>query len=311
MLRSGSIALSGLLMLCCAANPVAAAEGGASAYILGIRGPGSGVTPPPGLFLSNQVYIYRGEIEGTIPLEGDRLIGRGDVTAIVNIPTLLWVTPLDVAGGRLGLTLTVPFGGVDIEGSLGPLALADQTVTVADPSLGAFLGWRHDEFHWQVGATAFVPLGDYQQGDLANVAKHRTSFDFFGTLSWIDPELGLDLTNVVGVTYNLENEATNYKTGTEFHWEGSLTKKFDIGISIGPAGYYYRQLEDDSGIGAVLGGFRGEAAAIGAVVGYDFKVGRLPVSAKLRYFHEVDTTNRFEGDVGFISLSAPLWVQGQ
>lgn len=291
------------------ANDALAAESGSGAYILGIRGPGAGVTPPPGVFVSNQVFTYSGDIERSIPFGDFEVLARGRADAIVNILTLQWVTPAEIAGGRLGFTLTVPAGTVEVEGSALGFTVNDDTTTFGDPSVGAFLGWRHANFHLQAGITAFLPIGGYDSTGFANVAKNRTAFDFFGALSWVDPGLGLDFTNIVGITYNLENEASNYKTGTEFHWEWALTKKFSNGLSFGPAGYYYQQLTDDSGRGAILGSFRGETVAVGGTLGYEFMIGRLPVSTRLKYYHEFESKNRLEGDAAFVTLSMPLWVQ--
>jgi hypothetical protein len=112
------------------------------------------------------------------------------------------------------------------------------------------------------------------------------------------------------MTFNRTNGATDYKTGNELHWEWAITKKFESGISIGPVGYIYSQRSGDSGPGAKLGPFQGYVAAIGGTVGYDFKLGVLPVSARVRYYHELETRNRLKGDAVFVSFSMPLWVAG-
>lgn len=78
------------LMLASAETPSAwAAESGAGAYVLGIRGAGAGVTPPEGLFFSNQVFVYRGDISGRLRFEGGSLVASARVSPLVNIPTLL------------------------------------------------------------------------------------------------------------------------------------------------------------------------------------------------------------------------------
>lgn len=305
---TSSAALTFALLLASGAA-AEAAEGGSGAYILGIRGPGAGITPPPGVFLSTQVYSYGGKIEGRVPVEGGTVNANGNLDALVAIPTLLWVTPFEFAGGRLGLSATVPYGRAALDGQVGPFSLSDSVTTFADPSFSAFLGWRAGNVHWQLGVTGFAPIGDYTRGALANIAKHRGALDVFGSLTLVSPQWGLDFTNTLGVTFNTANKATDYKTGNEFHWDWSLTKKFAGGISIGPTGYFYKQLTDDSGSGAVLGGFRGEVWAVGATVGYEFNVGRLPVTTRLRYFHEIETRNRFQGDSVFVGVSMPLWVQ--
>jgi hypothetical protein len=285
-----------------------AAESASGAYVIGLRGPGAGVTPPPGLFFSNQLYLYQRDIGGRVPISGFTLQGRAKVRAAVSIPTFLLVTPAEIAGGRIGLTLTVPYGRVAVRGFLGPLYARDGISTFADPSVGAFLGWRAGDVHLQVGATAFLPIGDYREGELANTAKNRGALDVFAALTWTEPTFGLDVSNVIGLTFNRKNPTTDYRTGTEFHWEWSVSKTFDNGVSIGPAGYVYRQLSGDSGSGARLGDFRGEVWAVGAGLGYAFKIGPLPVTTRLRFFHEVQTERRLKGNAAFLSVAFPLWV---
>jgi hypothetical protein len=298
-----ALALSGL------GGTALAAEGGSGVYLLGARGQGAGITPPPGLFFSDQTIIYDASANASIALEGGD-IGIG-VTAspIVNIPTMLWVTPTEFLGGNLGFSATVPFGVMDIGATVAPFgSIEDSIFTVADPSLGAFVGWHEGDIHWQLGVTSFLPIGDYRKGKIANVAKHRLAADVYGALTWFEPESGIDFTNIVGVTFNAENEATDYRTGTEFHWESSLTKKFGGSFYAGAVGYYYNQMTGDSGAGAALGDFKGEIAAIGATAGFDFVLGQTPVSTRLRYYHEFNATNRLEGDAVFLSTSFPLWI---
>jgi len=289
----------------CAAD---AAESASGAYLLGLRGPGAGVTPPPGLFFSNQFYAYRGDIGGRVPIYGFTLQGRAKVRAAIAVPTFLLVTPAEIAGGKLGFTLTAPYGRIQVSGNLGPLYVRDSATAFADPSVGAFLGWKAGDFHLQIGATAFLPVGDYRESDLANTARNRGALDVFAAATWQEPTLGLDVSHVVGLTFNRRNPATDYRTGTEFHWEWSVAKTWENGLSVGPAGYYYRQISGDSGPGARLGAFRGEVWAIGGGVGYTFKVGAAPVTMRLRVFHEVQTERRLKGNSAFLGVSFPLWV---
>jgi hypothetical protein len=216
---------------------------------------------------------------------------------------------VQIGSARLGASLTVPFGYNEVSGVVGLFRLEDDIFTVGDPSVGLFLGDRAGDFHWQLGVTGFLPIGDYQEGELANIAKHRAALDVYGALTWIEPTSGIDVSNVLGVTFNAKNQSTNYRTGNEFHWEWAVSKKFESGVSLGAIGYYYKQLTDDSGEGALLGGFRGEVTAIGVMAGYDFLVGRAPVSAKVKYYHELESKNRLKGDAVFLTLSAPLWVK--
>ena len=85
---------------------------------------------------------------------------------------------------------------------------------------------------------------------------------------------------------------------------------FPKGLTLGVAGYYYDQVTGDSGSGDPLGSFKGRVTAVGPFLGYDFKMRGRPVSAKLRWLHEFDVTNRLEGDVGVLNVAFPLGGSG-
>jgi hypothetical protein len=198
--------------VCLAATSSFAAEGASGAYLLGVRGQGSGITPPPGVFFSHQTVIYKADTQAKIPLENGSVGVNVEASPIVQIPTLVWVTPAEVLGGNLGFSATVPFGEMDIKANVGPLAIHDDIFTLGDPSIAGFLGWHADTLHVQAGVTGFLPIGDYHQGAIANVSKNRLAADVYAAVTWFDPQSGVDLSNIVGVTFNAENKATNYKT---------------------------------------------------------------------------------------------------
>ena len=299
-------ALAGVLL---ASGAAQAAEKGLGFYLLGSRGPMAGFTPPPGLFFQNDLYIYSGQAGRELQLPfGGEIIGEVEATAVLDLPTGVWVTPWQIAGGNLAFSATLPFGSLDVDASLGRLSVQDDVFTVGDPVVSGFLGWHSGNFHWQTGVAVNVPVGDYQAGEIANISFNRWGTDVFATGTWLDPTLGLDVSGAAGVTFNGENSATDYKTGTEFHLEGAVTKFLSKDLTIGLVGYYYKQLTGDSGSGARLGDFKGEVAAVGGTLGYNFQLGVLPVSARLKYFHEFAAENRLEGDAGFFTVSMPLWV---
>jgi hypothetical protein len=294
---------------------VFAAEGGSGVYLLGFRGPAAGVTPPPGVFFNNQIYYYFGaEANANFDLANDQVALNVDADAIIDLATAMWVTQHQVLGGNLGFSVTVPFGYLDISAQLANLTnISDDVFTIGDPFVSAFVGWHMGNWHLQTGVAVNVPIGDYQNGEIAQVAKHWWGTDVFAALTWLDPTTGIDISNTVGFTFNVENQETNYRTGTEFHWEWAVVKNFSPRFAAGLNGYYYKQLTDDGGSGKspLLGGFKGEVAAIGATATYNFQVGVIPVSTQVRYYHEFAAKNRLEGDVVFLSLTMPLWVPSE
>jgi len=296
---------------------VMAAEGGAGFYLLGSKGPTAAITPPPGVFFSNDIYIYSGDLGGGKALpSGGRLAVGVEGSAAIDVPTVLWILPEEVMGGHLGFSATLPIGwkntdaDVTLAGPRGGTAsgsISDPVFTVGDPVLGGLLGWEAGNFHWQTGLLVNVPIGDYQDGEISNIAFHHWGADVSVGGTWLDPTVGLDLSAVVGMTFNAENPATDYRTGNEFHFEWAAVQHFDEQFDAGLVGYYYDQVTGDSGAGATSD-FKGRVAAIGATVGWNFKAGELPVSARIKYFHEFAAENRAEGDAIYLTFSIPLSI---
>jgi hypothetical protein len=112
------------------------------------------------------------------------------------------------------------------------------------------LGWEAGNFHWQTGLLVNVPIGDYQEGEISNIAFHHWGADASASMTWLDPTIGLDLSASVGMTFNAENPSTDYRTGNEFHFEWAAVQHFNEQFDAGLVGYYYQQVTGDSGVGA-------------------------------------------------------------
>lgn len=77
---------------------------------------------------------------------------------------------------------------------------------------------------------------------------------------------------------------------------------FSETFAVGLHGFYLKQITGDSGDGAVLGGFKGEAAGIGPAALWTLKSDKIDVTFIAKWLHEYGTQNRLEGDyasVGF------------
>lgn len=303
--------------LCLAGAPTLAAEGGVGVYVLGSRGPLAGALPPPGLYFQNDLYYYKGSAAPTRTLPfNSQVIGDVRAEMVVNAPSVLWSTPLGIAGGNIAFALAVPFGGPTIDagfnvtntalGTIGARNLQDSVTTVGDPLLSALIGWHSGAFHWNAGVTVNVPIGAYRPGALANMAFHRWAVDFSAAVTWLDPKIGLDLSAAAGFTVNGRNPSTDYGTGTEFHLEVSAVQHLSRNFDIGLVGYYYRQISDDWGGGARLGGFRGQVMALGGTAGISFNVAEREVMTRVKVYREFDVRNRLQGTAAFFTVSLPL-----
>jgi hypothetical protein len=54
--------------------------------------------------------------------------------------------------------------------------------------------------------------------------------------------------------------------------------------------------------------YKGRVTAVGGTVGYTFTAGHTPISTRLKVLREVEVENRFQGTIGFVQVSFPLWV---
>ncbi len=296
-----------------------AAEGAAGFYLLGSKTTMAGYLPPPGTYVQDMNYFYSGSSDKTLDFAGVTISGGVDADVYYTLPVGLWVAPGKVLGGNFAFTVLAPIGwknvnaGVSLTGpGGGALAtnLNDEDAAFGDPVLGSSLGWHQGNYHWTIGTLVNVPVGYWQKGNLANIGFNRWAVDTTGALTWLDPKKGLELSTAVGFTYNFENYATDYKTGTEFHLEFAAVQNFSKTFGIGLNGYFYDQVTGDSGSGARLGAFEGRVMALGPAVNYNFELGKIPVSTNLKYFREFDVKNRLEGDAGYLTVTMPLQVDG-
>ena len=302
-----------------ALQSAAAAEAATGAYLLGFRGPLAGIIPPPGFYFEYDFYHYSGE------LGGGRVFQSGGVVAAnikqnsnINLATPLWVTPVEIFGGLLGFSVVVPFGEPTISAGtvlfsprLDRLVggrLTDSDFNVGDPFVSAFVGWHAGNFHWSLSLSGNIPSGAYEVGQLSNVALNRPAIDLTAALTYLDPVAGYELSVVPGVTFNFENPATRYITGDEFHVEWSASKYLTKEFTVGFVGFHYQQFTDDGGTGNRIGPFRGRVTALGGMLGYDFKIGQIPVTARVKVLQDVEVKNRFSGTTAFVSVAFPLWV---
>lgn len=302
-----------------APHPATAAENGIGFYLLGSRGPMAGYVPPPGLYLQNDFYFYDGKLgAGRSFPAGGRVTANVKSQARADFLTGTWVTPWQVLGGNFAIGAIVPFGRVGVTAGVEVAAprlgrrvgtsLKDKASLFGDPVMSATLGWHSGKFHWNGTVLVNIPVGDYREGELANLAFHRWASDVSGALTWFDPEIGVDLSATAGVTFNGKNNVTDYRTGTEFHVEWAATKSLSKEFSVGLVGYHYQQLTGDSGPGATLGDYKGRVTALGGTLAYTFTVGKTPISTRLKVFREFNTENRMQGTLGYVTVAMPLTI---
>jgi hypothetical protein len=292
-----------------------AVESGVGFYMLGAKGSMAGYTPPPGTYVIDYTYLYSGNMD--LSLLGGVLVTDIQAKAYLEVPTVLWVAPQKVLGGNVGFGVLVPFGRKDVQAAAElnlppPIGitlrgnLQDQDTAFGDPVAMATIGWNRGNWHWNLGVLINMPLGFWERRNLANIGFNRWGVDTTAAVTWLDPKMGLEISGAAGFTFNFENPDTDYKSGTEFHFEYAIMKNLSKEVAIGVTGYHYQQVTGDSGAGARLGAFEGRVSAIGPIINYNFVLDKTPVSTSVRWIHEFDAKNRAEGDVGLLTVTFPV-----
>jgi hypothetical protein len=286
-----------------------AAEYGFSSYGLGQTAFGAGVTPPPGTYVTTAIGFYDAKIGTTVEFGDPKVaVGAGaHVEFLSDALNGLYVFDHKVLGGSLGISATVPVGFVNIDAtvSVGPLSAQRSTEGggFGDVVSKAQLGWQYGDFSHTIYVQAVAPTGRYETGFNPIIGLHRPGIDTGWAFTLTDKVHQLQFNGALGVMYNFENTATDYKTGNESHFEWAIGREIMPGLVFGLVGYDYRQLTGDSGSGAVLGPFKGKVDAIGLGFSGTTLVGTTPVIVNMRTYREFDVENRWEGNSSMASVT--------
>ncbi|RYI02375.1 MAG: transporter, partial [Acetobacteraceae bacterium] len=305
--RRSCLATLILVFALLAARPGLAAEGATSFYLLGLHGPLAAVAPPPGVYFQNDAYIYSGRVNRTetLPFLGRVTAGaRADV--YLDLPTLLWQTPWQVAGGQIGITVTQPVGVERVVGRVigGGYELVEQgtRTSYGDLAVALPINWSFDRLHLSVTPSVNIPSGNYNSRALSNVALHRWAGDLSLATTWLDTTTGLEASAIAGLTLNGRNFATNYRTGTEVHAEVAVSQYFSKAFSVGVIGGYLQQITADAGLGDSLGDFKGRVFAAGGMASYAMPIASRDVLMRAKVLQEFNVQNRLSGTAGILSI---------
>jgi len=236
-----------------------------------------------------------------------------DGFAYLNLIRGFWITDSHgfLGSERFAMGIRVPIIHIDLDVTVEtPIGTLEANKVNAD--LGD-LGFMPASFYWQFGNFHFnlyelitAPTGVFDRNDFPNISRNQWSFDSVLAMSWIDlTSCGCEISLVPGFIANTEDLATKYQTGGEFHVDYMLNKFFFQALfGVGLQGSYYKQITGDSGTGALLGPFKGEASSIGPAILFRPVVAGKQTYFSAKWLHEYDVKNRFQGD--FYTLTGGL-----
>ncbi|MBK7973721.1 MAG: transporter [Deltaproteobacteria bacterium] len=320
MRRFVAVAVGCGVALACGAQPALAEEGGSGHYA-----PGSmasfidGVAPKPALLVRLNVLYYSGSAgaDRAIPIGGNTALGL-DATVVGYGLTTFWRPEIEL-GERwsYAMSLTIPLLSAEVSANAvveGPggggrtIGRSDSLVGLGDivfqPLMLNYTVSPDLSVNFRV--SLYAPSGSYEVGRLANTGKNFWTAEPTLALIYFGAENGREVSVFTGFDFNDENEATNYRSGNQFHVDGTLAQHLPLlgGVSgLGVSSYYYQQVSGDSGPGASLGDFKGLTAGVGPVVSYIRKLGGQDLMAELKWLREYHTENRVRGDTVFLKVA--------
>lgn len=308
----------GALLILLAAGRAPAEEGGTGHYFPGSISSFIDAVPATETFVARlNVVHYKGSVtaQEQLPFAGLTTLGA-EAESWGYALTLLWRPPLEL-GERwsYAMVVTVPYLTLEISANIINPALGGRSSSIAGLGdvllIPLMLNYSvNPDFNAEFRLGIYAPTGSYQAGRLANTGKNFWTLEPTLGLRYFGQKNGIEASAFFGLDFNSENEDTSYKSGTQFHIDGTLAQHFPLWGGLGGAGvsgYHYQQLSGDSGSGAVLGDFKGRSVGIGPVLSYAAKIGGYDNVAELKWLHEVETKNRLKGDTVWLKWVFKFW----
>jgi hypothetical protein len=301
------------LLLLVAALPQTgrAEEGGSGHYFPGtISSFMDGVSPTEVFILRLNALHYDGSFgaDRAVPIAGLAALDADVKSSAVGL-TFFWRPSWGGIGERwsYAMSATVPFLRVEVSADVsvpGRSELARRTDTesgLGDIVLSPLMLNYHvsDDLNVNGRLNVYAPTGDYEVGRLANLGKNYWTFEPTLGFMYLGKENGREASIFFGAGFNTENTDTDYRTGTQLHVDGTLAQRLPLWkglIGLGVTGYWYQQVEGDSGSGATFGSFEARTNGVGPSLTYSRAFARHRLAAELKWVHELGVRRRPEGN---------------
>ena len=135
----------------------------------------------------------------------------------------------------------MPFGYAGLEATIvgprgGAVRAQADTFNIGDTALIPLqLNWDVGDFSFKFAEVIYAPTGAYDVNETVNLGLNRWGFDTTVAASYFNLETGTEVSVAPGILFNTRNDATDYRTGTEFHLEFTanqfLSETFALGVS--------------------------------------------------------------------------------
>ena len=323
----GAVARAALVLALatCASGAPRADEGGVSVWLPGTFAALAAAPPAPGFYVIAEPYVYAGTSSGSKSFpRGGYLAAQVDAQVAVMIATVGYAPESPVLGGQLlagvayagGFASAEALGAVPIGSLVAPKDISSSITSGSDLYPIALNYWNSGYHNWMAYILGDIAIGPYDPQRLVNIGSGHYAVDVGAGYTYLNTTTGLQLSGVVGFTFNFENNHTSYTNGIDSHLDWSVAQFLSDVFYVGPAGYVYWQLTADTyptaGIegaarSAILGTFQSGVASLGGEAGAVIKVGSMQGLLSVRGYWEFWAQNRLKGYSIFTVLNIPVF----
>jgi hypothetical protein len=306
LLTSRTVPLLAIFLII-SSTPVLAEEGSA-----GHVAPGGVATlidaapSRPGWVLETMYVNYDGSFDASkeLPIGGQLSVGL-DAKVDALVLGALYTVKNKFLGAHYSFGAFVPYTWMDVRGEVNQQNRRETVEGIGDITLiPLMLAWKENTLQYTASLAVYAPTGDYTAGALANLGLNYWTIDPTVGIAYNNPETGLNFGAYTGITFNTENSATNYDSGSMFHLEGSVQQLLPLGkgyMGLGLAAFFFQQVTGDSGAGARRD-FKGKTAGIRPVINYILPAGSDNWVFEAKWLPELSTKNRLKGDFYWVKL---------
>ena len=260
-----------------------------------------GHIPGPGVYFFNYLQVYRSRSlrDG----EGDKLPTNLTLRSVASVYQIAWPTRISLAGGNLGFTAILPVVKITTEDPGGIPPTVNPGV-LGDLTAGPSILWLNRKmfgkplFH-RLELTGTFPTGSFDKRYVINTSSHLYTFTLNHALTWyFTDKWSVSTRN--HISYNTRIVNSSARPGVFYNLNYSLERVIVKNINVEIAGYYLKQIEQDSYSGDHnyyqhrfgINDTREEVLAIGPGLSWLAPAG-LFMEGKLLF--ETGAKNRFKG----------------
>jgi hypothetical protein len=259
-------------------------------YPAGVEGIKAASLPPPGWYLRDYNYLYlANDFPGGPP--------DFDLTAYVQAPRLIWISPFKVLGAYYGADVLVPFVYQDVEVG----TFQEDEFGLGDVFVEPItLSWHLNRFDVSLGYGFWAPSGDSDLAHPASPGKgYWTHMLTAGATWYLDADKTWAISALNRYEINQENPDADLTPGQVWTLEGGVSKTLGKTVDVGLIGYAQLQTTSDSGVGAVSD--KDQVLGLGPEV--NIFVPKIGLFASARYVYEFSANNRPEGHTINVTLT--------